>query len=82
MSERILIFMKAMEYMLEGLDKSISYDELGNLYVETSNLNGTKKNVCQVWESGGIVEMIIFLSARKNVINIMSMRLSCQMIGL
>ena len=30
--------MKAMEYMLEGLDKSISYDELGNVYVETSNL--------------------------------------------
>lgn len=30
--------MKAMEYMLEGLDKSISYDELGNVSVETSNL--------------------------------------------
>ena len=30
--------MKAMEYMLEGLDKSISYDELGNVYVEKSNL--------------------------------------------
>ena len=30
--------MKAMEYMLEGLDKSISYDELGNLFVEKSSL--------------------------------------------
>jgi hypothetical protein len=30
--------MKAMEYMLEGLDKSISYDELGNVFVEKSSL--------------------------------------------
>ena len=30
--------MKAMEYMLEGLNKNVSSNKLGNVYVETSNL--------------------------------------------
>lgn len=72
--------MKAMEYMLEGLNKNVSSNKLGNVYVETSNLNGTMKTDCQVWESGGIAVMIIYLSARKIVINIMSMKLSYQMV--
>lgn len=37
--ERIVMFMKAMSYILQGLESRISYDELDNLYIETAGLS-------------------------------------------
>lgn len=31
--------MKALDYILNGMESSISYDELGNLYIDDSGLS-------------------------------------------
>ena len=33
------MFMKAMEYILKGFASRITYDEISNVYLETSNLS-------------------------------------------
>ena len=38
-TERIVMFMKAMEYILKDLSSRINYDELGNVYIDTACLS-------------------------------------------
>ena len=74
------MFMKAMEYILKDLSSRINYDELGNVYIDTACLSWFEDEFLMYmgisWHQG---DDFIF-SARNIVINIMSTRLSCQMV--
>ena len=72
--------MKAMEYILKDLSSRINYDELGNVYIDTACLSWFEDEFLIYMGISCIRVMILFLSARNTVINIMSTRLSCQMV--